>query len=89
MRVDVITEWRGNDIVFSVTDDGIGIQEEDKVKIFQKFFRGKEALLIDAKGYGLGLHVTKSLVQALGGTITFDTQVGKGTIFRVVIPLSA
>ncbi len=65
----------------SVEDTGIGIAEEAKPKIFQPLFTTK------AKGQGFGLAVCKRVVEAHGGTIAFDSQLGKGSIFTVRLPL--
>ncbi|MBE6155462.1 MAG: response regulator [Firmicutes bacterium] len=74
-------------IKFVVTDTGIGIKESDFDKLFVKFSRihNKENHK-SIEGTGLGLVITKKLVELLGGTITFTSEFGKGTSFTVVIP---
>ena len=64
-----------------VEDTGVGIPEEVKPKLFKPMVTTK------AKGQGLGLAVVKRLVEALNGTITFESQVGKGTKFTISLPL--
>jgi PAS domain S-box-containing protein len=71
-----------DEVHISVRDTGQGIPEENRAKIFQPLFSTK------AKGQGFGLAVVKRLVEAHNGTITFNTEVGKGTAFTVVIPLA-
>jgi signal transduction histidine kinase len=66
----------------TVTDTGVGIEETAKPKVFTPMFTTK------AKGQGLGLAVVKRLVEAQGGTIGFESEVGKGTKFYVKLPLS-
>jgi PAS domain S-box-containing protein len=66
----------------SVQDTGQGIPDENRAKIFQPLFSTK------AKGQGFGLAVVKRLVEAHNGTITFVTEVGKGTSFTVAIPVA-
>ncbi len=66
----------------TVTDSGVGIAEENKSKIFQPFFTTKEL----GKGTGLGLVNSKRIVEAWGGTIEFQSEWGKGSIFAVNLP---
>ncbi|HEX3698572.1 MAG TPA: response regulator [Polyangia bacterium] len=68
-----------------ITDTGAGIPAELQERIFQPFFTTKPV----GQGTGLGLSVCQGIVSALGGEITFDSQVGRGTTFRVVLPTIA
>jgi len=73
----------GNDIVFSVQDNGKGISKENIEKIFEPFFTTKG----DDQGLGIGLSLTKRIVEKdFGGTITVESSVGKGTLFTIRIP---
>lgn len=67
-----------------VRDRGIGIDAADAARIFEKFERAVPAAY---GGLGLGLYITRELVEAHGGTISFDSQPGTGTTFRVRLPL--
>lgn len=67
-------------IDITVQDTGQGIPENVKEHVFEPLFTTR------AKGQGFGLAVTKKLVEQLGGTITFDSQEGKGTTFKVKLP---
>jgi PAS domain S-box-containing protein len=69
-----------NHVVISIEDTGVGIPEEVKGKLFTPMFTTK------AKGQGFGLAVVKRLTEALGGTISFESQEGKGTKFIVKLP---
>lgn len=71
-----------------VKDNGIGINIEDQVKIFQKFFRSDDSKAREAPGTGLGLNITKSLVEMQGGRIWFDSEFRKGTTFHFTIPVA-
>jgi signal transduction histidine kinase len=73
----------------AVRDTGIGINEEDQRKIFQKFFRSEDPKTREAPGTGLGLSITKSLVEKQGGKIWFESEFRKGTTFHITIPVSA
>ncbi len=73
---------KDNNILITVEDTGIGIPEDIKPKLFSPMVTTK------AKGQGLGLAVVKRLVEALNGTITFESQEGKGTKFIIALPTS-
>ncbi len=73
---------QGGRVLIKVKDTGVGIAEEIKPNLFKPMFTTK------AKGQGLGLAVVKRLVEALHGTITFESHVGKGTTFTINLPLS-
>lgn len=70
-------------LVFAVRDDGCGIPEADIKRIFDPFFSTKKK----TGGTGLGLSITYGLVQELGGTMSVESEVGKGTIFTITMPL--
>jgi signal transduction histidine kinase len=71
-----------------VRDNGIGISAEDQQKIFQKFFRSEDQKAREAPGTGLGLNITKSLVEMQGGHIWFESEYRKGTTFHFTIPVA-
>lgn len=71
-----------------VKDNGIGISEEDQQKIFQKFFRSDDPKTREVPGTGLGLNITKSLVEMQGGCIWFESEFRQGTTFHFTIPVS-
>jgi len=71
-----------------VRDNGIGISIEDQAKIFQKFFRSDDSKAREAPGTGLGLNITKSLVEMQGGRIWFDSEYRKGTTFHFTVPVA-
>ncbi len=79
-KLNISAAKEENQTIITVSDNGKGIPEEAKPKIFEPLFTTK------AKGQGLGLAVVKRLVEALHGTITFESQEGKGTTFTVALP---
>ncbi len=73
-------------VQFTVSDTGIGISKEDQDKLFTKFFRTRLANTIE--GTGLGLTISKRLVELMGGEISFTSQLKKGSTFTFELPLS-
>jgi len=69
-----------NGLIITVEDTGVGIADEVKDKLFAPLFTTK------AKGQGFGLAVVKHMTEALGGTVSFESQEGKGTTFMVRLP---
>ncbi len=80
-NLTIRTFIKSNKAIISVEDTGVGIPEKVKPKIFTPMFTTK------SKGQGFGLPVVKRLVEAQGGTITFESEVGKGTTFTIELPL--
>lgn len=72
----------------SIKDTGIGISPEDQKKIFQKFFRSEDPKTREAPGTGLGLNITRSLVELQGGRIWFESEFRVGTTFHFTMPLA-
>ncbi len=71
-----------------VQDNGIGISDEDQAKIFTKFFRSDDMKARESPGTGLGLNITKSLVEMQGGRIWFESEFRKGTSFHFTVPIA-
>lgn len=71
-----------------VQDTGLGIAPEDQPKIFQKFFRSEDPKAREAPGSGLGLNITRSLVEMQGGQIWFESEYRRGTTFHFTIPVA-
>lgn len=69
-----------------VKDTGIGIPAEEFPNVFQRFFRASTATNASIPGFGIGLSLVHSIVEEHNGTITFDSTVGKGTVFTVTLP---
>jgi signal transduction histidine kinase len=73
----------------SVSDTGFGISPDDQRVIFQKFFRSEDKNVRESPGTGLGLNITRHLVEMQGGRIWFESEVGEGTTFYFTIPVAA
>jgi len=79
-------ERRNSEVVVSVTDQGFGIPAEDLPNIFDRFYRATGAQR--AEGLGLGLYITRMLVEAHGGRIWVESEVGRGTTFYFSLPMA-
>ena len=77
-----------NYLTISVADNGYGIEPIEQSQIFSRYFRSKKAEIRQAAGTGLGLHITKSLVEMQGGKIWFESQPGQGTTFYFTMPIA-
>jgi PAS domain S-box-containing protein len=72
-----------------ITDNGIGIADKDKTKIFSKFFRADNAMRSESTGSGLGLYLVKSYLYEWKGLVWFESQEGKGSTFHIQLPLNS
>jgi signal transduction histidine kinase len=73
----------------TVQDSGLGISPQDQKAIFQKFFRAEDRSIRDLPGTGLGLHITRNLIELQGGRIWFESELRKGTTFHFTIPVAS
>ncbi len=80
-KISIHTEDQGSSIDISVSDNGPGIPEAMRSTLFEPF-----ATMGKAKGTGLGMAIAKSIVEAHGGTLTFETAMGSGTTFHIALP---
>ncbi len=85
--VTVRTFVDGDSAVLEVADTGIGIPAAEQDRVFQRFFRSSTATEQAIPGTGLGLVISRAIVEAHGGTITVTSKIGAGTCFRVELPL--
>ncbi len=85
--VRVAVERSGGDALITVKDCGVGIEAEDLPRIFEPFYRVDRSRSKDTGGYGIGLSLVKRIVDAHGGTIDVESQIGQGTSVRVRLPV--
>jgi two-component system phosphate regulon sensor histidine kinase PhoR len=69
-----------------VQDTGIGIPAEEQGRVFERFHRVDKARSRELGGTGLGLSIVKHLAQAFGGSVSLESKVGSGSLFRVELP---
>ena len=87
-KVTVRLKKAGKFCVILVEDTGIGISKEEKTRIFERFFRTNDARAIFTDGTGLGLSIVKNAVDSLAGQIDVESELGKGTVFTIKLPLA-
>ncbi len=86
-KVEVSLAQEGEDIVFTVVDNGIGVPEAQQKKLFKKFFRAANAQNTRPDGTGLGLYLVKRVIEDQGGEVIFESKEGKGSTFGFRIPV--
>jgi signal transduction histidine kinase len=82
--VTILTEQTDHDVSIKIMDEGRGIDAEDLHAVFEPFHRGRYAEEIG--GIGLGLAVVKAIVEAHGGRVLLESELGKGSVFTVILP---
>ena len=88
-KVDTLIRLQNNQVTIAVQDNGIGIPAEAQGRVFERFYRADKGRTRKNGGTGLGLAIVKHIVQLYGGTVTLESQVGKGSTFTVTLPLAA
>lgn len=86
-HVQVSLEVHGNEVVFLVRDDGIGVPRDKQAKLFTKMFRADNAKEVRPDGTGLGLYLVKRVVEDEGGHVVFASEPGKGSTFGFRLPI--
>lgn len=84
-EIQLAVELKKDNLKIKVSDQGIGIPEDEQHQIFKRFYRGQNTNNIE--GTGLGLNIAKKYIRLLKGTIEFTSQVNKGTTFIANIPV--
>lgn len=88
-KIDITAESDGKFVTVHVTDNGIGISEEHQKHLFEKFYRVHDDSAASEKvGTGLGLYITKSIIEIQGGKIWLESEAGKGSTFSFSLPVA-
>jgi len=80
----IIQEIPEKRVAVRISDSGCGIPEENRIRIFEPFFTTQQG-----RGMGLGLYFSKQVVEKQGGSITFESEVGRGTTFTILLPIAS
>ena len=84
----VSVELRDSQVVTSVSDRGIGIPSDELAQVFERFHRGRQVSSTNYGGLGLGLYITKQIVERHGGSIWVESKEGSGTTFYFSLPVA-
>jgi signal transduction histidine kinase len=87
-EIEITAACKGNAIHVNVTDNGIGIAEEDQNKIFDRFYRANNASVQKVPGTGLGLHIVRSIVEMHGGEMQVTSKLEQGSTFSFSLPVA-
>lgn len=85
-KVEVSIEEKDDSLVVSVRDNGVGIPVGDRKLLFTKFHRSADAIKMQPNGSGLGLFICRNIVVGHGGSVEVESEVGKGSVFRITLP---
>lgn len=86
--VEVKASAVGNSAVVAIKDSGIGINQKDLAKVFDKFYMSENFISKQATSIGLGLYISRLLLDLMGGTIKVESKVGEGSTFTISLPLA-
>src|SRR6185295_6615796 len=86
-KIDVLSYVRDNSVIIGVRDSGLGISPEDQKLLFQRGVRVQRTEYKKIKGSGLGLFIVKSVALRHGGDAWVESELGKGSVFSLSIPL--
>jgi two-component system phosphate regulon sensor histidine kinase PhoR len=87
-QIKVITKNDNSCVTVMVQDNGIGIKKEDQARIFEKLFRVPTGNIHNIKGFGLGLSYVKMIVEKHHGTVSVQSEPGKGSTFIIQLPFN-
>ncbi len=87
-QLSITAEAHGPKLSVEIADQGIGISGVEQAKVFDKFYRVGDGMVHDVKGSGLGLSLVKHIIEAHQGSISVESEVGKGSRFTILLPLA-
>lgn len=86
-RIEVELQKKGKQVLFVCRDNGIGVPSDELDKIFSKFYRSEDAISVDPSGTGLGLYISKAIIDLSGGKIWFEKNKDQGMTFYFALQL--
>lgn len=84
--IEITGHYDATSVEVSVTDKGVGLSKDDQARVFERFYRVDDALSRKTQGTGLGLYLARAVIQAHGGTLSVQSELGKGSTFTFRIP---
>ena len=87
-QISITAKTTLSDLSLEIADRGIGIPRAEQARVFDKFYRVGNGLVHDVKGSGLGLALVKHIIEAHKGTISVESEIGKGSRFTILLPLA-
>ena len=84
----MIASRQNNGVLIQVRDNGMGISSDDIPYVFDKFYRAEKSRSSSIPGSGLGLSICKMLVEKMGGKISVESELGKGSTFKFTLPIA-
>lgn len=85
-EVKISASGEGGKLVITIQDNGIGMTPEEIARLGEPYFRGDNEIILSYKGSGLGIPIAYNIIELMGGSVTVESEPGKGTIFTVALP---
>lgn len=85
-KISLLVEEKENQLTIIVTDSGVGVPKDQISKLFTKFFRGSNVIRLQTDGSGLGLFITKNVIEKHKGYITIQSEESRGTVVKIALP---
>ena len=86
-QVEISLICHKSDILITIRDQGVGIPKAEEKRVFEKFFRGSNAVRLETEGSGLGLFMAKNIIEHHGGQISFKSKQNQSTTFFIILSL--